>query len=51
MVGALAGALLIFLLFSRIIPLISIWETKEGLLYQFVGKVLRGRYLTLAKPE
>jgi len=51
MVGGLAGALLIYLLISRIIPLISIWETKEGLLYQFVGKVLRGRYLTLAKPE
>ena len=51
MVGALAGALLIYLLISRVVPLISIWETKEGLLYQFVGKVLRGRYLTLAKPE
>jgi len=49
--GGLAGAGLIFMLATKIFPIISIWEVKEGLLYQRVRPLLRGRYLVLGKPD
>ena len=49
--GGLAGAVLIYLLASRIFPILSIWEVKEGLLYQRVRPFLRSKYLVLGKPE
>ena len=51
MLGGLAGAALIYLLASKIFPILSIWEVKEGLLYQRVRPFLRSRYLVLGKPE
>jgi len=49
--GGLAGAALIYLLASRIFPILSIWEVKEGLLYQRVRPLLRSKFLVLGKPE
>ncbi len=49
--GGLAGAALIYLLASKIFPIISIWEMKEGLLYQRVRPLLRSRYLVVGKPD
>ncbi len=49
--GGLAGAVLIYLLASRIFPILSIWEVKEGLLYQRVRPYLRSKFLVLGKPE
>ena len=49
--GGVAGAALIYMLASKIFPIMSIWETKEGLLYQRVRPLLRGRYLVLGKPD
>ena len=49
--GGLAGAILVYLLASRIFPILSIWEVKEGLLYQRVRPLLRSKFLVLGKPE
>jgi hypothetical protein len=34
-----------------ILPPLSMWEMKEGSMYQRVDTLIRGRYLVLAKPE
>ena len=49
--GGLSGAALIYLLSIRIIPILSLWEIKEGLLYQRVRPFLRGEYQVLGKPK
>ena len=33
-IGGLAGAVLVYILASRVIPVVSIWEQKELLLYK-----------------
>ena len=49
--GGLGGAAFIYLAATRLIPIMSLWEIKEGALYQRMGTLIRGRYLVLAKPE
>ena len=49
--GGLSGIALIFLLGTRLLPVMSIWETKEGLLYILVRPLLKGRYMVLGKPD
>ena len=49
--GALGGALLFYMLASRIFPIVSIWELKEGLLLQRVRTLLKTEVRVLAKPE
>ena len=49
--GGLAGAVLIFLVGTRLLPVLSLWEIKEGLMYQVVRPLLRGRYMVIGKPE
>lgn len=49
--GGLAMPFFIYLLATKFIPVISIWETKEGYLLSGVKTVLRRRYLVLAKPD
>ena len=49
--GGLAGAAMIFLLGTRLLPLMSIWEMKEGLMYVLYRPFMKGRYLVLGKPE
>lgn len=49
--GGLGAAALIYLVATRLVPIISIWETKEGAQYQRMDTLIRGEYLVLAKPE
>ena len=49
--GGISGALFIFMLGTRLLPVLSVWEIKEGLLYQVMRPLIRGRYLVLGKPE
>ncbi|MBI2856120.1 MAG: hypothetical protein HYX93_04665 [Chloroflexi bacterium] len=50
-VGVLAGALLVYMLASRLFPILSLWELKEGLLLQRVRRLLKTEIRVLAKPE
>ncbi|PKB79344.1 MAG: hypothetical protein BZY88_13875 [SAR202 cluster bacterium Io17-Chloro-G9] len=49
--GTMGAAALIYLAATKIVPLISVWETKEGAKYQSMQTFIRGEYLVLAKPE
>ena len=49
--GGVAGGALVYMLAAKLIPILSIWEVKEGLLYQRVRPFLRKRYQVLGKPE
>ncbi len=49
--GALGGAVLFYMLATRIIPITNIWEMKEGLLLQRVRTLLKTEVRVLAKPE
>ena len=50
-VGGIGGAALVYLAATRILPVLSVWEVKEGALYQRMSRFIRGEYLVLAKPE
>ena len=50
-IGGLSGAALVYVLASKFIPIISVWEMKEGLLYQRVRPFLRSKYMVMGKPE
>lgn len=50
-IGMLGAAALVYLVGTRLIPLLSGWEIKEGARYQRMGTLFRGKYLVLAKPE
>ena len=50
-IGGLGAAVFIYLLSTRVLPVMSLWEMKEGTLYQKWGKFMRGEYLILGKPE
>ena len=50
-IGGIALAAFIYLIAARVIPLISLWEVKEGALYQTKDRLFRGEYMILAKPE
>ncbi len=50
-IGGIAGAALIWLLGTKLLPAVSIWETKEYLQYRVVRPLLRGRYMVQGKPE
>lgn len=49
--GGLGLAVLVYLAATRVIPVLSLWEMKEGAKYQRMDTLIRGRYLVLAKPE
>ena len=51
MLGGLGLAVLVYLAATRVIPVLSLWEVKEGAKYQRMDTLIRGRYLVLAKPE
>ena len=51
MVGALAATLLVYLLATRLLPLINIWETQEGLILQEVRSLHKVDLKVIAKPE
>ncbi len=50
-VGGIGAAVFVYMLATKILPLMSVWEVKEGALYQRMGRFMRGEYLVLAKPE
>lgn len=49
--GGLGGVALIFLLGTKLLPVMSMWETKEGLLYVLRRPFMKGHYMVLGKPE
>ena len=49
--GGLGIVALVYLLSAKLLPPMSIWEVKEGTLYQKMDKLMKGEYLVLAKPE
>ena len=50
-VGGVSGAILTYMLGTRIFPIISIWEIKEGLMLQRVRKFMKREIRVLGKPE
>ena len=50
-IGALGGAVLFYMLATRIFPIVSIWELKEGRLLQRVRPMMKTEVRVLAKPE
>ncbi|MBI4498516.1 MAG: hypothetical protein HY689_11520 [Chloroflexi bacterium] len=50
-VGSISLAALLYLLAARVIPVIALWEVKEGLLYRVVRPFYRGHVTVIAKPD
>ena len=50
-VGGLGAVAFIYLLGTKLLPVMSMWETKEGMLYILVRPFMKGRYMVLGKPE
>ncbi len=50
-IGAIAGAAAVYLIASKIIPTVSMWEVKENLLYRRESTFKRTKVLILGKPE
>ena len=51
MVGAISGSILVYLLASRLIPVINIWEQKELLLYKIHKPFHRTEVMVLGKRD
>ena len=49
--GLISGAVLVYMLASRIIPVMSIWEMRELRLYQLSKMLVRKKVMVLGKPE
>ena len=49
--GGIGGAAFVYLAATKVLPALSVWEVKEGALYQRMSRLIRGEYLVLAKPE
>ena len=49
--GIIGVPILVYLVSIKLLPAMSIWEIKEGAMYQKMGKLFRGEYLVVAKPE
>ncbi len=50
-VGGLGAAVFVYLAATKLLPLLSLREVKEGAMYQKWGRFIRGEYMILAKPE
>ncbi len=51
MIGFPAGAILLYLLASKLVPAISLWQIKELLLLRTTRRYIRAKVISLAKPE
>ncbi|MQG73358.1 MAG: hypothetical protein FI680_01155 [SAR202 cluster bacterium] len=51
LIGVIAAAILSYMIFTRIFPLISLWSTKEGVLLQRVRPLAKMGLKVLAKPD
>ncbi len=50
-IGALSGAVLTYMLATRVFPIMSMWELREGQILQRVRKLMKIDIRVLAKPE
>ncbi|MDA1218727.1 MAG: hypothetical protein O2909_04720 [Chloroflexi bacterium] len=50
-IGIIGLAAFLYLVAAKVIPILSIWEVKEGALYQSKRRLFHGEYMVLAKPE
>ena len=50
-VGGIAGAILTYMLATRIFPIISLWEIKEGVMLQKVRRFMKTEVYSVGKPE
>ena len=50
-IGAISGSILLYLLATRLIPPINVWEQKEVLLYQFHKRFIRTEVKILGKKD
>lgn len=50
-IGAIAGAILIYMLAIKIVPMLSIWEVSEGTLYRKRRRFLKREIMVMGKPE
>jgi Ni/Fe-hydrogenase subunit HybB-like protein len=50
-VGTISGAILIYILASRVFPVVNIWEQRELLLYRVHKRFHRVEVVVLGKPE
>ena len=51
LVGVVAGAVLVYLLALRVVPVINMWEAKEGLLYLSVRQYHKLSIKVMGKPD
>jgi len=51
MLGVIGGVLLLYLMASRIFPILSIWEQRELLMYKIHKKFHRTEVMILGKPD
>lgn len=51
MAGMVAGAVLLYMLATRLVSVVSIWELKELLHYRVVRPFMKTRVVVLAKPD
>jgi Ni/Fe-hydrogenase subunit HybB-like protein len=51
MVGFIAGSILIFMLATRLIPAVNLWEQKEMLLYKAEIQFHRTKVTVMGKPR
>ena len=51
MIGFISGSILVFMLATKIIPIINIWEQKEVVLYEIHKKFHRTEVKILGKPD
>jgi molybdopterin-containing oxidoreductase family membrane subunit len=49
--GGIAGAIFIYLLVSKIVPIVSFWEMKEGMMLRTVRRYLRREIIVHGKPD
>ena len=50
-IGAIAGAVLLYLLAMKVIPVVSIWEIKEGMLYRRTRRFLKTEIMVMGKQD
>jgi len=51
LIGGISGAILVYILAAKVIPVVSIWEVKEGMLYTVVRPFLRRKVTVIGKPD
>ena len=50
-IGAITASILLYVLLTRVVPIINIWEQKELLLYKLHKKYHRATVMVLGKPD